>query len=118
MNTKEIKKIGWDYKKRIDLPSLPEFKEFSMKRLHGIRCLMSRNRAKTNNLCAVRLGFRNLIVCRFPLASFGGKELIKVSMELQHDTCGERDVGMFIQVFTGIFRTARVKGLLTFMVSI
>ncbi len=55
---------------------------------------MSRNRVKTDNLCAIRLDFRNLIVSRFPLASLSGKELIKVSMELQHDASGEGDVSM------------------------
>ncbi len=94
MDAKKIENIGWDEKKRFDLPSLPEFGELFVKRLHDVRSLMSRNRVKTDNLCAIRLNFCNLIISRFPLASLSGKELKKVSMELQHDAGGERDVSM------------------------
>lgn len=94
MDAKEIEKIGWNEKKRFDLPRLPEFSESFVKRLHGVRSLMSRNRVKTDDLCAIRLDFRNLIVTRLPFAALSGKELKKVSMELQHNASGKRDVSM------------------------
>ena len=94
MDAKEIKNIGWNKKKRIDLPGLPEFIEISMQCLYGVRSHMRRNRVKTDSLRSVRLDFCNLIVGRFPLASFSGKELIKVSMELQHNAGCKRDVGV------------------------
>jgi hypothetical protein len=94
MNAKKIKNIGWNEKKRFDLPGLPEFSELSVKRFHGVRSLMGRNRGKTDYLCAIWPDFGNLIVSRFPFAALSGKELIKVSMELQHYAGGKGNVGM------------------------
>jgi len=94
MDAEEIKNIGGNEKKRFDLSSLPEFSELFVKRVHGIWSHMSRNRIKTDNLCTIGLDFYNLIVRGFPLASLAGNELIKVSMELQDDAGGERNVGI------------------------
>jgi hypothetical protein len=58
MNAKKIVNIGWNEKKRFDLPILPELSELPVKRCHGIRGLMCHDRGKT----AILVPFGRILV--------------------------------------------------------
>lgn len=96
MDAEEVENVEGNEKQRIPSPIAPGIGKVLVENAHGVFGEVRGHGFETNALVAIRQGFADFIGGNFPMTAIVPGVFEEVVVELEHDTIGERNVGVIL----------------------